>query len=335
MHLTRVKFYGILFILSFLPIITFFYISQSERFGTYNLNTTLKKAIERDIVIGIITTGKLCERLHDIFTSWGDEYRNLIYVFTDNINPECKLKHSISNYIITNCSGEYTDGLVCKNEEMIKYFNEHLNNRKWLMRAMDDTYIHVENLYDLLITLDENESILIGERYCHYHFDYPTGGPGMVMSNAFLREFNFSLWYESSRFIYDDLVWGEYLKHANSNFIHHNGFSQISAHPKYNKLYQEMIKQRNSWKYPFRPIAYHQHNKKSRDYMKELHTIFHSINYDNIDEYNLLENHSCHCWRHTLKENDREHRCTIHQSLKKEKYCRIALAMEKCLMMPS
>lgn len=78
---------------------------------------------------------------------------------------------------------------------MFKYVWEHYPEKKWFMKADDDTFMHLDNLLDLLSEYDHNEKVYIGRagewgggtayvKYCG-------GGAGYVLSQRTLRD-----WYE-------------------------------------------------------------------------------------------------------------------------------------------
>lgn len=214
---------------------------------------------------------------------------------------------------------------------MIQFFQEpHNRHYKWVLRLMDDTYVHMENYHHLVSQLDSSRPIIIGEKYCHPSFSYPTGGPGFILSRGFIDNFNFGSWKSitsnrNKEGIYDDLVWGQQVREMKAEFIHHSGFSQLAAGPT-NNMFQ-YIASRSSWDLPFRPIAYHQGPNRF-EYMGPLDNILHRVPY-HIPDKKLVTAPECQCW--PMSQEDHEIRCTASEALKPRKKCGDGLKNIKCL----
>lgn len=181
---------------------------------------------------------------------------------------------------------------------------------KWVMRLMDDTWLHLENLYHLTQQYNASEPIVIGEKYCHPRFEYPTGGPGFLLSRGAIDAFDFENWRLLSETrtkdtVFDDLAWGQQIKAMHAKLIHHNGFSQFPAslgNPIYNYM-----QSRHTWDLPFRPIAYHQGPNRF-EHMVELEDLLHRLPYDNLETKLPLPNPECKCFERDTRSH--EVRCT-------------------------
>lgn len=249
----------------------------------------------------------------NLLDSWVPNWRENTYWFSDGELPsDSKFPPEYrSQYVNTGCSNTYQDGLLCKNRQMILMFRQGpYSHYKWVMRLMDDTWLHMENLWHLTKQYNSSESIIIGEKFCHPKFAYPTGGPGFVLSRGAIDSFDINHWREMSdnrspTTVFDDLAWGQQIQAMGAKFIHHNGFSQVSA-AKGNPIYNYM-QNRHKWNLPFRPVAYHQGPSRF-DMMTELEDVLHKLPYDILDTENMLPNPECKCYPRGLKSH--EVRCT-------------------------
>lgn len=196
---------------------------------------------------------------------------------------------------------------------------------------MDDTFIHAENAWQFVSNLNASEPALIGERFCHPNFEYPTGGPGFIISRGLIDAFDFKSWtaIQINRSVregvFDDLVWGQLLQRMNVSITHHNGFSQTSAslgNPMFNYMTG-----RTSWNLPFRPIAYHQGPHKF-SLMSQLQDVLHRLPYEELDPY-MIELPPCKCWPMDPKAH--ELRCTTSPRSASQRSCGGGLRYLKCL----
>jgi hypothetical protein len=237
------------------------------------------------------------------------------------------------NWINTGCENTYSIGLVCKNKKVVETFGSPpFANYKWLFRLMDDTFLHPENAWHLLSTLNSSQPMLIGERFCHHQFDYPTGGPGLIISRGLIDGFEVSVWNDIASHrtvkegVFDDLVWGQYIKRKGIPLTHHNGFSQVPAslaNPFFN-----YVMGRKKWNLDFRPIAYHQGPNK-QIFMTRIQDALHRLPYDETDSQHMLKVQPCQCW--PMKADDHERRCSVAQSTASMRYCGGGLRYVKCL----
>lgn len=251
--------------------------------------------------------------MENLLKSWVPNWRENTYWLSDGELPsETSLpKEYHSQYINTGCSDTYQEGLLCKNRQMILTFRqEPFKHYKWVMRLMDDTWIHMENLWHLTKQYNSSEAIVIGEKYCHPKFEYPTGGPGFLLSRGIIDSFDMENWRRLSEThtadtVFDDLAWGHQIQDMGAKLIHNNGFSQFPAsigNPIFNYM-----KHRHTWDLPFRPVAYHQGPNRF-DLMAELEDVLHKLPYDILETKLPLPNPECKCY--TRKINSHEVRCT-------------------------
>ena len=272
-------------------------------------------------------------RLGNLMDSWVPYWQENTYWFSDG--PLSKVKgfppNLTDNYIDTGCDEHYTTGLLCKNVRMMVTFQQpEFMHYKWVLRVMDDTWVHMENLWDMLSTLDSSKPMVIGEQYCHPNFMYPTGGPGFVISRALINSFDFGRWHQitrrrSAQSVFDDLVWGQYLQVTNTPLIHHHGFSQLSASLD-NSMFNYIIS-RTKWSLPFRPIAYHQGPHKFH-VMPHLEDALHRLPYEDLDK-KMMKAPECRCW--PMLANDHEVRCTPKESIRRYSACGNGLKSIACL----
>lgn len=204
-----------------------------------------------------------------------------------------------AQYIKTPCPATYQDGLLCKNRVMIEMFRKpEFQHYKWVMRLMDDTWIHMENLHWLASQYDHKVPLVLGEKYCHPKFTYPTGGPGFLISRGIIDRFDFTSWdfittRNTKETVFDDLVWGQQLASMNAPLVHYNGFSQFGAGFR-NPIFRYMLS-RFTWDLPFRPVAYHQ-GPRFMHLMADLEDIMHRLPYNIVETKNPLPSPECLCF---------------------------------------
>lgn len=91
----------------------------------------------------------------------------------------------VPNLVFTHCDSSYNYGLWCKNGHMFRVWQSpRYRKYKWFIRANDDSYYHLENVYDYLSTLDHTKNIIVADKYCADNpkgTEYPTGGPGFFV----------------------------------------------------------------------------------------------------------------------------------------------------------
>lgn len=236
----------------------------------------------------------------------------MVTVFSDTRKPESA---EIPNVYDTECGNTYVEGLWCKNVAMIEYWkhNEKFKDVKWFFRVMDDTYLHLENVLDLVAQYDHRDKILLGDLHCLPDGStYPSGGPGILFSRGLLDDWNWNDWMKAlvlidrDKEMKDDVMWGMYLERRNISIINHFGITQ-SPLDAGGELTEYIMSFRNlPWALPFRPVAIHQQKRIHR--MKALHKILHSIPYNTAANDKIIQLPPCECrrdhqkcsWNHEL-----------------------------------
>lgn len=228
----------------------------------------------------------ICRRFHPRLafqraTWWSDERINMTEVYSDvDHDPD------VPNLIYSHCDSSYNFGLWCKNKHMLRMWQTpRYKKYKWFIRANDDSYYHLENIYDYLTAFDHTESIVIGEMFCSNPSGvYPSGGPGIILSRGFVDNINWEAWdlpiqrETKIKDYFEDVLWGRYMNDSkNTRFIQHNGISQSAIVPGTGHMNLFMDFRGKPWPFPFRPLAYHQTGKWQQ--MVALHRKLHSIDY--------------------------------------------------------
>jgi len=219
---------------------------------------------------------------HQRASWWYDDRLNMVEVYSDVEHDE-----SVPNLVFSHCDSSYHYGLWCKNKHLLQMWGSpRYRKYKWFIRANDDSYYHLENIYDFLSKLDHRKPLVIGEKYCYNvpSMAYPSGGAGIILSRGFVDSINWDVWDNPLkrktpiRLYFEDVLWGRYLQEAGGvEFIQHHGISQSAMLPttEQSKLF---LQYRNlPWPFPFRPLAYHQAGKWSN--MVNTHRMLHSIDY--------------------------------------------------------
>lgn len=260
--------------------------------------------VNSTIAIGILTTGKLHERVAQAMNSWWNlsEFQNVVSIFSDRGTSQLSDGRIIPNVIDTKCDSTYNVGLWCKNTFMFNYWRtKQFSHIKWFVRLMDDSYVHMENLLELLLHYDPKEKIVLGDRFCYWGHDYPSGGPGIVFSRAVLEDWNLKDWEKpfhsksSPNNFFDDVAWGSYLKLRNITVINHMGIEQQpNQHdsPQWKYWMRFENGSGNLWNLPYRPVLLHQHN--TRMDMKTVHEKLHNLAYLPLAD-KLMEVPPCLC----------------------------------------
>lgn len=244
---------------------------------------------------------------------WTEDRRDMVFVFSDSHGASSAW---VPNFVDTLCEKSYYFGIWCKNAAMIDYWKreERFREVKWFVRVMDDTYLHLENLYELVKTYDWREKVLIGDLYCvKENYTYPSGGPGFIFSRGLLDDWNWDDWmaplFEKNQDSYDfadDILWGEYLVRRNINITNHYGITQSPLDMGGQLMQYFLTFKHGGWTLPFRPIAIHQ--QKHVHQMHMLHKALHAIPYERT-AHSLLDIPPCTCrpashqkcsWNHDL-----------------------------------
>lgn len=259
-------------------------------------NKSIDERINSDIAIGMLTTRSFHGRLAEPLGSWWDVKRfpDLVSVWSDYANQTANTPF-IPGLMNSGCEPSYHFGLWCKNAPMIEHWrtNPRFKHTKWFMRIMDDTYVHLENLLHLVDQYDHLDPIIIGDRFCTERgFDYPSGGPGIVISKGALNAWDTKAWFQPQTAnrahdqYFDDVMWGEYLHNARPKvtFIHHHGITQnwFQSHSQIFKYYLKFKDPKLLWPLDYRVVSVHQHRSDLK--MAQLHQHLHEIRYEPVAE---------------------------------------------------
>lgn len=250
----------------------------------------------------------MCRKLHHrlqwaLKSWWVPEYNSIVEVFSDSTNVS-SLNFTIPNLVNTGCPPSYNFGLWCKNDFLFERWakDPKYKNVKWFYRGMDDSGIHMENLIWLTQQYDYRKPIVIGERIC-LHQDYPDGGPGILMSRAFIESptlrtsWNISLTKRGLSYILDDYLYGKLILLEKAQFYHSSG---ISHEPFSNnsEIYRYYLRQRgHPWPLSYRPVLYHQ-AKATLSLMPTVHRDLQGIDFANLETKRLFTPPNCLCWGH-------------------------------------
>lgn len=264
--------------------------------------------VKSTIAIGLLSTTSFHKRIHEALSSWWnlEEFEDLVTIFSDSVdgvvNAEGKkLVGSVKTY----CDTTYHTGLWCKNQYMFEYWlnDTRFDKVQWFVRVMDDSYVHMENLLDLVSKYDPKEKIVLADKFCtHYSIPYPVGGAGIVFSRAVLEDFNVTHWHapyklaqKERREIWDDVAWGDYLHLRKIPTINHFGIHQASNRPDSPHWNYWMNFEKGNgrkWNLPYRPVLLHQHGAPMP--MKFVHEKLHNLSYTPLAEQ-VMQIPDCKC----------------------------------------
>jgi len=139
-------------------------------------------ALEDDIVIGILASGRLLARLDTIENTWKKHWPNSPFIYvSDNFevftdahqrwlkNPNYYVPKDENN---VPC-GNTKHGLNCKLEFMYTTMWKKWPNKKWYIRTVDDTWLHKKNILQWLDKYNASKPYFFGYGG-YYNYDvYP------------------------------------------------------------------------------------------------------------------------------------------------------------------
>jgi hypothetical protein len=79
-------------------------------------------------------------------------------------------------------SDSHEGGLCCKTHFSNNILLERYPSALWYMHILDDTFVHLENLIELLRTISANHPVMLGEVFHTGSGTFITGGPGLILS---------------------------------------------------------------------------------------------------------------------------------------------------------
>ena len=179
--------------------------------------------LENEVVITVLTgSGVSKERipvLYRLFASF-DMPANLyvtVVFFNDKVLDKSEFPDvkGIFFHTVTaeKCGDGQTNALCCKVAFSYAWVFNNIKTVKWIMRATDDTFVHIPNLLCYLASLNPSELHYLGERYERPpNYDYMDGGAGWIISSAVLQKIsaNFEGFIPLS-ICYDDVHFGNYM----------------------------------------------------------------------------------------------------------------------------
>jgi len=265
------------------------------------------EAIINKFAMGLLSSNKYHDRLRVAHEDWGHKWveRGLLWYYSDR--PD-----NITNLIHTErCDDSYHGplGLCCKTRYLFEHLQKVRPDADWFLRAMDDTYIFVENVARLVKKLDPEQPWLIGAKNCQRHavgsfgkyFQptparafFPDGGPGWLVSKGFLKVVNphWNMWDEIVRTVMpvDDCAFGVFAAAHDIGIIHYKGFSQEPGdYPTCKECPYLCNNIGNKWTKPWIPVTFHQHwhgilGKPNE--LKTLDAVLHmNFDFDEVNPY--------------------------------------------------
>jgi glycoprotein-N-acetylgalactosamine 3-beta-galactosyltransferase len=193
-----------IFLFGYCIIICFFYLNKFTKIG-YIVKNMLKPRPR--IFCIILTTPKNLEKkaqiVHQTWASKCDNHKFILNIphkylqeklprkfpFRKNESYEIELKNRLSLLQPANIAEENYSKLTTKVFASFRYvYLEHKAYYDWYLKADDDSFIHVDNLREFLISKDPNMPVTFG-----YDFKvivekgYHSGGGYLLSRNAFLR----------------------------------------------------------------------------------------------------------------------------------------------------
>jgi hypothetical protein len=267
---------------------------------------------------------------------WERDYDPIVEVLTDTDNPIATATDNttfiIPNVFNTSCPNTYNYGLWCKNLWMLKRWRDDpkFKDVKWFYRGMDDSWMHMENLVWLARQYDHTKPMAIGERVCDFsNADYPDGGPGFLISRGVIDHPNYyegwkkALELNKPHGVYDDLIWGLYMRVNNITMIHYHGISHTALYEG-SQLYRYYARQKDhDWPLAFRPVAYHQ-SGKTLQLMPEVHKTMWSVDYGRVVT-NPYVPPNCNCVKNVHR------KCTWNETLNASGPCTWSSGELKCI----
>lgn len=263
-----------------------------------------KQELLRDFAFSIISSRTFHPRLQWLLTSWWTrDIDSIVTVLSDTTESTFKVgdvQMEIPNVVNTSCPNTYNYGLWCKNLYMLRDWRDNPKYKyvKWFYRGMDDSWLHLENLVWLTKAYDHREPLVIGEIVCNQE-PYPDGGPGFLISRGLIdhplvvESWEKALKQNGQHTIFDDVLWGIYMKINNATLVHYHGITHGTLN-RNSEVYNYYLKQKDKrWPLNFRPVAYHQQGEDVKlmpDVTRELH----QINYGRLSN-DLYTPPDCKC----------------------------------------
>nr|XP_027198722.1 chondroitin sulfate synthase 1-like [Dermatophagoides pteronyssinus] len=169
-------------------------------YSIHNLTTNRNNINQNDqrklLLIGVMTTKSfLTTRAKTIYETWGHDLNGDILFFTSSNQ---KTNSNLPLVALPQVDDSYPPQK--KSFFMFKFMNDYFGNHyKFFMRADDDLFVNVERLKQFLESLNNSESIYIGQTgvgnkdefgqlNLSMHDNFCMGGPGVILSFKSLQK---------------------------------------------------------------------------------------------------------------------------------------------------
>ena len=187
--------------------------------------TKPKTALDSEIVITVLSGSGVnpprIPMLHRLFSSYVVDENNPVTVafFSDEGMENLHFPDVKGIFFLAvsakECGDGQTDALCCKTAFSYAWVYNNMKSVNWIMRATDDTFVHIPNLVLYLNYLNPRALIYAGDRYQRPpDYDYMTGGCGWLISSAVLQKLsvNFRAFLNTTEACYDDVDFGRYMR---------------------------------------------------------------------------------------------------------------------------
>jgi hypothetical protein len=267
-------------------------------------------------------------RISSLEATWATPARRerMVEIYTDD-----PVDYAVTNPVATRCGSDDNYGRWCKFTHMLKVWTTpRYRNVKWFVVVLDTSYLHLENLYEFVSTLNSSKPQLIGDINCDaIGVKYASGKAGFIFSKGVRDTMQFDIWYQptrislrKNRYEYDKM-WSKYAHATEATLIKHSGMISYAYTASSDLLdnYNKWVD--HPWPFPFRPISSNQED--DMEYLPELHKRLHLLK--NPDAEILFPiSTSCNCKRGF------ESRCLADASLTENQIsCQYSRAELKCL----
>lgn len=159
------------------------------------------EAATEGLLVAVLATRGGLEWMESVYETWGRDTNQLLMFVSDKFNTSHRSARGLP---LVQLKGEGhptgIDGSAVNLLSVVQYLADyHMTRNKWFMLAMEDSYVRIDKLQELLIQLNPKERIYLGrsaagrkgetdklglkphERYC-------LGSSGIVLSSALLSE---------------------------------------------------------------------------------------------------------------------------------------------------
>ncbi|CAF1636183.1 unnamed protein product [Adineta ricciae] len=132
-------------------------------------------------------------RLSYLLQTWIKTVATDVYFITDNHLPHIDFNHFITTQKTCGNTSHSVQSLCCQTSHDFLLYRQHLNKYQWFCHFDDDQYVHIDNLYRYLSTLNHQKAYYIGRNSWNMtfkrkksphpgHFWFATLGAGVCFS---------------------------------------------------------------------------------------------------------------------------------------------------------